>query len=953
MFALQGVLARSSRRSHRVSPPPNSKVTFGHRTSASRNQHCARGARRVASAISCTAAALISIALALAGVGIAPNVAQAFTTWPYQPGLSGDFPNAINPAACNDAPISPFPGPVTVSNDHDYFFENTDFFDTGGVIESHQCYKVQLTLRNEGSSFTVSGPTFYPVGRLEGGWADLSGVPYTYDAGANPLVLPGNDDIVVNLWFGTASNSDQPEPDSGKPFVWTLKMAGVVGPSSGSTLTVHKLAAPRIPGAPNDGSAIILPVPGDPDYRAPVPDVQFNLTNIAGYCTNSSLNVPAGGEELYYDLCTSSEAVMDDWEVIDFADISDGLAAAAAFQALSQSEKLKAVHYFKTIPIGERVTDSNGEAFWELEPGLYYVWEVATPANILRGVPFFVTVPQQFTDLSDPGNPTLEYNYEVHAYPKNEHLLLTKEVIDSGGNELPFFSSGDDKFYTLPPGSMVGDPINYRITVAVPKLAPPTNFQYFEIRDMYMDWRLSSASNVTVTFAGDYLNPAYDSVDCPGTAPSLASLAILDTDYELHLNPGDGTESNPPYFDVFFDTNYPGSGAGLLTAAARCLNLTGDLKIVVEFQSAARTQGIISNQADFKAFINDVETSAGIITGQDIGFNSNSTTVAYGGLNLWKYGTDLAAPLGPKELEADFGAFTAAALPGARFEVYPAIPGYCDGIPLDYDGPPLTTEKACQSVGEVIPAERVCPAWVTYEECAIYRPRPTAIPTPEDRPQRAGAMTVSWVPPTCQGATPEAIPFWPLTDNVSLGIAAGVNILGTGVDDPLNYGTAPATATETVLNSPRSFDTSEGHVVIGGLSYGAYCVIETQAPDHYSRSRAPLLVEIVDQLDEVYFYPPQLGTCRFGSKPFIPDVNEFDDMSYEDCAAAASSEYKPDWYPTSAGGHQDDYLIGNMLRNAGFPFPDTGGSRNIAFTLIAVVIVGATCMSVRKKPAQA
>jgi len=89
---------------------------------------------------------------------------------------------------------------------------------------------------------------------------------------------------------------------------------------------------------------------------------------------------------------------------------------------------------------------------------------------------------------------------------------------------------------------------------------------------------------------------------------------------------------------------------------------------------------------------------------------------------------------------------------------------------------------------------------------------------------------------------------------------------------------------------------ADGHAVFGGLTYGKYCLIEVEAPAVYAKN-GPMDITINHQIGD-------------------------------------SSGIMP---------------VPNTLKNAGFPFPITGGASSLIYVVIAGVIVGGTFYVLRKQ----
>ena len=105
-------------------------------------------------------------------------------------------------------------------------------------------------------------------------------------------------------------------------------------------------------------------------------------------------------------------------------------------------------------------TNASGVALFSALPlGVYYVVEQPTAAGLAPtdpSAPFFVSVP---TILQAAGAAD-DYLYDVFAYPKNEDINITKEIIPAT------VASGNAD--TMGAGLAYGDTISYKLTVDVP-----------------------------------------------------------------------------------------------------------------------------------------------------------------------------------------------------------------------------------------------------------------------------------------------------------------------------------------------------------------------------------------------------------------------------------------------------------------------------------------------------
>lgn len=122
----------------------------------------------------------------------------------------------------------------------------------------------------------------------------------------------------------------------------------------------------------------------------------------------------------------------------------------------------------KLPPYGEGITfaatDVDGKSVKDLAVGLYIIRETGytdpkvkgEPIKVLPGAPFLITVPM----LNSAGN---SWNYNIHLYPKNAALNISKKV--------------EDKFVN------VGTKLKYTIKAEIPPIEKGRKITKFEVRD--------------------------------------------------------------------------------------------------------------------------------------------------------------------------------------------------------------------------------------------------------------------------------------------------------------------------------------------------------------------------------------------------------------------------------------------------------------------------------------
>lgn len=145
----------------------------------------------------------------------------------------------------------------------------------------------------------------------------------------------------------------------------------------------------------------------------------------------------------------------------------------------------------------EGTTGEDGTLKFEnLPKGLYKVTETEVPADsgLVPGAPFLVYVPM--TNSEGKG-----WIYDVHAYPKNSKVTITKEVEDQN--------------------AQAGQDYKYTITTGVPAVAKNSTLSKYIVKDK-LDQNLDAA-NATVKVKY-------------GAAADSAQELVADTDYELVKN---------------------------------------------------------------------------------------------------------------------------------------------------------------------------------------------------------------------------------------------------------------------------------------------------------------------------------------------------------------------------------------------------------------------------------
>jgi len=127
-------------------------------------------------------------------------------------------------------------------------------------------------------------------------------------------------------------------------------------------------------------------------------------------------------------------------------------------------------------------TDRDGQAKIESLPvKAYLVCETKTPGNIVqKAKPFVVTIPHPNTAAKADGT----WLYDVHVYPKNEKIEVSKTIQDQKVN-----------------GYAVGSKVRFPVTSTLPKLDDTSHYKYFQLKDT-LDARLTGPTAADVTLDG-------------------------------------------------------------------------------------------------------------------------------------------------------------------------------------------------------------------------------------------------------------------------------------------------------------------------------------------------------------------------------------------------------------------------------------------------------------------
>lgn len=169
---------------------------------------------------------------------------------------------------------------------------------------------------------------------------------------------------------------------------------------------------------------------------------------------------------------------------------NDGLAKAAKAKVedyLLQNGKVNE-NKAELIGEGEKKTDSKGEIFYEdLVLGAYLVVETGPKEGYTPAAPFIAYVPMTQNNKDQGGT---EWNYDVHAYPKNySEKKPEKKVVDSGKN--------------------VGDEVTYTVTAYAQRIGEKQKRTVLRIEDTLDEKLAVPSSPEQVKVAGFVANTDY------------------------------------------------------------------------------------------------------------------------------------------------------------------------------------------------------------------------------------------------------------------------------------------------------------------------------------------------------------------------------------------------------------------------------------------------------------
>lgn len=182
---------------------------------------------------------------------------------------------------------------------------------------------------------------------------------------------------------------------------------------------------------------------------------------------------------------------------------NDGLAAAAKAKVEDYVKNGEAdINKVELIGDGEKLTDAKGRIVYsDLALGAYLVVETSPKEGYTPAPPFIAYVPMTQKNKDQGGT---EWNYNVHAYPKNySEKKPEKKVVDSGKN--------------------VGDEITYTVTAYAQRIRENQRRTVMRIEDT-LDNKLTAPSPDDVKVAGFEANTDYQ-VSVEGQKVTVTFLA--------------------------------------------------------------------------------------------------------------------------------------------------------------------------------------------------------------------------------------------------------------------------------------------------------------------------------------------------------------------------------------------------------------------------------------------
>ena len=303
---------------------------------------------------------------------------------------------------------------------------------------------------------------------------------------------------------------------------------GNIKTESLGSLTVHKhLTGDSFPIGTVDGGSVANSAKG-----VPVSGVQFTAYPISGI----SLKDPAG------------------WDKVSALSVPGAIPDSAC------ADPTKPVLDGYTFEAGMTSpdTDNNGVATISGMPvQAYLVCETKAPGDIVqKAKPFVVTIPHPTSSRSGDG----QWIYDVHVYPKNDRIGVSKTIEDQKAN-----------------GYSVGSKVRFPVYPDVLRLDPASHYKYFQVRDT-LDSRLK---NVTATVFmtsdnGTSLEPSdyVVAVDGQTVTVTFTASGLVKLKAAAALSLEDSSSSPDVAMSVVFEGTISSAGNGAIANRAQVISDT-------------------------------------------------------------------------------------------------------------------------------------------------------------------------------------------------------------------------------------------------------------------------------------------------------------------------------------------------------------------------------------------
>lgn len=187
-----------------------------------------------------------------------------------------------------------------------------------------------------------------------------------------------------------------------------------------------------------------------------------------------------------YEITSLDLTVTANWDVLSALQIPSTACAGNTPEIPGQTVNTSAAATGVTNDLG--IADLTN-----LRVAAYLVCETAAPPNIIdTAEPFVVTIPYPYsaTDPADQSN--AKWLYDVHAYPKNKQIEITKSIAPQAAN-----------------GFGLGSVITFPVSTILPSLDANMHYSHFYFSDT-MDARLTNLGVANVTLDGTELKADSD-----------------------------------------------------------------------------------------------------------------------------------------------------------------------------------------------------------------------------------------------------------------------------------------------------------------------------------------------------------------------------------------------------------------------------------------------------------